>query len=100
MFLGVPFEPPIQRKKRTTGPSTSLSNNFYESPGRLSDDYQLLGANDKFVTNVKYRSKSHGRAPSPPKQQKLSKKTVGCSHIFMNLYEYCIYRIAVITMRK
>ncbi|XP_052106918.1 nuclear protein MDM1-like isoform X2 [Mytilus californianus] len=74
-FESVPFEPPIQRKKRTTGPSTSLSTNFYESPGRFSDDYQLLGANDKFVTNVKYRSKSHGRAPSPPKQQKLSKKT-------------------------
>ncbi|XP_063437267.1 nuclear protein MDM1-like isoform X1 [Mytilus trossulus] len=74
-FESVPFEPPIQRKKRTTGPSTSLSNNFYESPGRFSDDYQLLGANDKFVTNVKYRSKSHGREPSPPKQQKLSKKT-------------------------
>ena len=74
--LGIPFEPPIQRKKRTGGPKTSLSTNFYESPGRFSDDYQLLGANDKFVPNVKYRSKSHGRAPSPPKQQKLSRTTV------------------------
>lgn len=73
--LGIPFEPPIQRKKRTNGPHTSLSTQFYESPGRFSDDYQLLGANDKFVPNVKYRSKSHGRAPSPPKQQKLSKTT-------------------------
>ena len=73
--LGIPFEPPIQRKKRSSGPNPSLSTKFYECPDRFSDDYQLLGANDKFMPNVKYRSKSHGRTPSPPKQQKLSKKT-------------------------
>lgn len=73
ILVGVPFEPPLQRKKRTNAPHTSLSTQFYESPPKFSDDYQLLGANEKFSHNVRYRSKSQGRAPSPPKQQKLSK---------------------------
>ncbi|XP_033731372.1 uncharacterized protein LOC117320993, partial [Pecten maximus] len=69
--LGVPSEPPIQRKKRLDGPTTSLSNHFnqgLESPG--SEDFALLGANDKFMENVKYKAKSRGA--SPPKQQKLA----------------------------
>ncbi|XP_069140826.1 nuclear protein MDM1-like [Argopecten irradians] len=68
----VPSEPPIQRKKRLDGPVTSLSTHFHqgmESPA--SEDFALLGANDKFVENVKYKAKSRGA--SPPKQQKLSK---------------------------
>ncbi|XP_060067868.1 nuclear protein MDM1-like [Ylistrum balloti] len=67
----VPCEPPMQRKKRLDGPMTSLSTNFnqgLESPG--SEDYALLGANDKFMQNVKYKAKTRGA--SPPKQQKLA----------------------------
>jgi len=74
------MEPPLQRKKRCVGPSVTLSADFYkmDSPSSVPEEYALLGANDKFVNNVKYKAKQ--REGSPPKQQKLS-KTVGAKVI-------------------
>lgn len=71
LYVGIPTEPPLQRKKRCDAPMTSLSTNFYqglESPS--SGDFALLGANDKFTENVKYKARTRGA--SPPKQQKLA----------------------------
>ncbi|OWF51431.1 nuclear protein MDM1-like isoform X2 [Mizuhopecten yessoensis] len=71
--LGVPSEPPMQRKKRLDGPMTSISTNFHQEPeSPASAEYALLGANDKFVENVKYKARSRGA--SPPKQQKLAQR--------------------------
>ncbi|KAL3851710.1 hypothetical protein ACJMK2_015437 [Sinanodonta woodiana] len=69
----VKTEPPMQSKKRTPGPATTLGANYYQQS--LDDDaYYLLGNQDKFAKNVRYRPKSAGnyrRGASPPKQQKL-----------------------------
>ncbi|KAK3610918.1 hypothetical protein CHS0354_017399 [Potamilus streckersoni] len=69
----VKTEPPLQSKKRTPGPATTLGVNYYQQS--LDDDaYYLLGNQDKFAKNVRYRPKSAGnyrRGVSPPKQQKL-----------------------------
>ena len=69
------MEPPLQRKKRCTGPATTLSSDFNQFPDTASDDFALLGRNDKLTENVRYKSKGrHGRQArevSPPKQQKL-----------------------------
>ncbi|XP_078340147.1 uncharacterized protein LOC111109171 isoform X3 [Crassostrea virginica] len=76
--LGIVMEPPLQRKKRCTGPATTLSSDFNQFPDTASDDFALLGRNDKFTENVRYKSKGrHGhqaREVSPPKQQKLQEK--------------------------
>lgn len=72
---GTVMEPPLQRKKRCTGPPTTLSTDFNQFPDAASDDFALLGRNDKFMENVRYKAKSHHTAPareaSPPKQQRL-----------------------------
>ncbi|XP_061187580.1 nuclear protein MDM1-like isoform X2 [Saccostrea echinata] len=76
--LGVTMEPPLQRKKHCPGPPTTLSTDFNQFPDSASDDFALLGRNDKFSENVRYKSKgrhSHqAREASPPKQQKLQEK--------------------------
>uniref|UniRef100_K1QZU5 Nuclear protein MDM1 n=1 Tax=Magallana gigas TaxID=29159 RepID=K1QZU5_MAGGI len=76
--LGTVMEPPLQRKKRCTGPPTTLSTDFNQFPDAASDDFALLGRNDKFMENVRYKAKSHHTAPareaSPPKQQRLQEK--------------------------
>ncbi|XP_056000269.1 uncharacterized protein LOC125657201 isoform X3 [Ostrea edulis] len=76
--LGLTIEPPLQRKKRCTGPPTSLSTDFNQFPDSASDEYALLGRNDKFMENVRYKSKARQSHPlreaSPPKQQRLQKK--------------------------
>lgn len=75
---GTVMEPPLQRKKRCTGPPTTLSTDFNQFPDAASDDFALLGRNDKFMENVRYKAKSHHTAPareaSPPKQQRLQEK--------------------------
>lgn len=75
---GTVMEPPLQRKKRCTGPPTTLSSDFNQFPDAASDDFALLGRNDKFMENVRYKAKSHHTAPareaSPPKQQRLQEK--------------------------
>lgn len=75
---GIVMEPPLQRKKRCTGPPTTLSTDFNQFPDAASDDFALLGRNDKFTENVRYKAKGHHTAPareaSPPKQQRLQEK--------------------------
>ncbi|XP_050414682.1 nuclear protein MDM1 isoform X3 [Patella vulgata] len=53
--VGKSVEPPIQHKKRISGPPTSLANDFYERPP--PQEYTLLGHNDKFASNVQYMPK-------------------------------------------
>ncbi|KAL5014176.1 hypothetical protein ScPMuIL_008446 [Solemya velum] len=75
--LAIPEEPPIQHKKRIVGPSTTLSMDYYEKKPLVQDEYMLLGNNEKFTENVRYRSKGSvngGRDVSPPKQPKLQEK--------------------------
>ncbi|XP_060604300.1 nuclear protein MDM1-like isoform X3 [Ruditapes philippinarum] len=69
-------EPPLQSKRRTPGPVTSLTNGFYENGAGKQDEYALLGNQDKFSSNVKYRPRSavNNRDISPPKQMKLQKQ--------------------------
>ena len=77
-MTGMTMEPRIATKKRTPGPPTSLSTDFNQYPETPSDDFALLGRNEKFQENVRYkaksRSKSLPRDASPPKQQRLSKQ--------------------------
>ena len=73
-ILGIQSEPPMQSKKRTEGPQTTLTNGFYDY-GPDQDEYALLGNQDKFAHNVKYklRESLRAREVSPPKQMKLQK---------------------------
>ena len=75
--LALQSEPPIQSKRRTPGPPTTLTNGFYED-GMTQEDYALLGNQDKFAENVKYKVRPPlaTRDPSPPKQMKLQKVLV------------------------
>ncbi|XP_053378346.1 nuclear protein MDM1-like isoform X5 [Mercenaria mercenaria] len=70
-------EPPLQSKRRTPGPTTSLTNGFYDNGIGRQEEYALLGNQDKFSENVKYRPRSayNSRDISPPKQMKLQKKS-------------------------
>ena len=76
-FTATQCEPPLQSKRRTPGPAVSLTNGFYENGGK-QDDYALLGNQDKFSSNVKYRARSavNSRDISPPKQMKLQKVNI------------------------
>ncbi|KAL4225978.1 hypothetical protein ACF0H5_013965 [Mactra antiquata] len=71
-------EPPLQSKRRTPGPPTTLSNGFHDNGmGDRRQDYALLGNQDKFSSNVKYVPKgasNNTRDISPPKQMKLQPK--------------------------
>lgn len=50
----VQFEPHFQRKKRLEGPATTLSSDF-TNLNKINEDYILLGKNDKFQDNIKYK---------------------------------------------
>lgn len=65
----------MQSKRRTPGPTTTLSNGFYDNGYGGQEEYALLGNQDKFSENVKYRPRSayYSRDISPPKQMKLQK---------------------------
>ncbi|KAK7493951.1 hypothetical protein BaRGS_00014833 [Batillaria attramentaria] len=56
-LLGLSYEPPLQHKRRVNGPSTSWSFN-YNDPGPASDDYAILGQQEKFAPNVRYKPKA------------------------------------------
>lgn len=83
---GLHCEPPLQTKKRTPGPRTSLHNGFYDNGYLATDECTLLGNQDKFANNVKYKVKSavNSRDISPPKQMKLEK--VYTSLLISSLY--------------
>ena len=85
LFLGIQSEPPMQSKKRTEGPQTTLTNGFYDY-GPDQDEYALLGNQDKFAHNVKYklRESLRSREVSPPKQMKLQK--VCCGLLYVRVY--------------
>ncbi|XP_052249226.1 nuclear protein MDM1-like isoform X6 [Dreissena polymorpha] len=69
-------EPPLQSKRRTPGIQTSMMNGFHDDHGHAADDFMLLGNQDKFSQNVKYKVKpsTYSRDISPPKQMKLQLK--------------------------
>ena len=75
LLPGIHCEPPLQTKRRTPGPQTSLHNGFYDNGNQSADEYTLLGNQDKFSQNVRYKTKSAGyaRDSSPPKQMKMEK---------------------------
>ena len=74
LLAGIQSEPAIQHKKRTEGPRTTLTNGFYDN-GYDHDEFALLGNQDKFSENVKYklRESLRPREVSPPKQMRLQK---------------------------
>lgn len=77
LILAIQSEPPIQSKRRTPGPPTTLSNGYYDNGLGAQQDYALLGNQDKFSSNVRYHPKSaanNARDVSPPKQMKLKQK--------------------------
>ena len=74
LISGLQSEPAIQGKKRTEGPRTTLTNGFYDN-GYDHDQFALLGNQDKFSENVKYKLREglRLREVSPPKQMRLQK---------------------------
>ena len=62
----------MQSKKRSEGPPTTLTNGFYDN-GYDHDEYALLGNQDKFTENVKYKLRERMREVSPPKQMRMQK---------------------------
>ncbi|XP_064605054.1 nuclear protein MDM1-like isoform X2 [Liolophura sinensis] len=79
-------EPALQRKKRVAAPVTSLSSEFFDgSSPTPADEYILLGNNEKFSENIKYRNRNSNnlknvgafnfRDASPPKIQKMKMNT-------------------------
>ncbi|XP_052781310.1 nuclear protein MDM1-like isoform X3 [Mya arenaria] len=71
----VQSEPPLQSKRRTPGIPATLINGFHGDGGGR-EEYTLLGNQDKFTENVKYKVKSnmYTRDISPPKQRKIQQK--------------------------
>ncbi|XP_071081745.1 nuclear protein MDM1-like isoform X2 [Haliotis cracherodii] len=73
-------EPPLQRRRKVTGPPVSLSTEFYDQRlAQPAGDFALLGQNEKFASNVQYRPKSgsfntNNRTLSPPKQLRMEKQ--------------------------
>ena len=57
LLLGKASEPTITTKKKIHEPKPTSTTKFEVD----ADDYMLLGNNDKFAANVKYRSKSRDR---------------------------------------
>ena len=55
------MEPPLQRKKRLTEHSKSDPIAFHDTDSLVEDGYMLLGTQNKFTNNVKYRAKSAER---------------------------------------
>ena len=74
LIPGIQTEPAIQSKRRTEGPRTTLTNGFYDN-GIDYNEFALLGNQDKFSENVKYklRESQRPREVSPPKQMRLQK---------------------------
>ena len=62
----------MQSKRRTEGPPTTLTNGFYDN-GHDYDEFTLLGNQDKFSENVKYKLRERMREVSPPKQMRMQK---------------------------
>ncbi|XP_076448116.1 LOW QUALITY PROTEIN: nuclear protein MDM1-like [Babylonia areolata] len=92
VFSKISHEPALQHKKRIDGPPSSFSINFDDGNYKSSDDYALLGKQQKFATNVRYglRPSRGGKAadsqakdvnnnfkadvPPPPKQMKIAER--------------------------
>ena len=72
--LAIPSEPPMQSKRRTPGIPATIINGFHDDgAGGDREEYTLLGNQDKFSSNIKYKVKPnmYVREASPPKQRKL-----------------------------